>query len=545
MGFFRPFWRDVAVGLRGGFIVALVGVALSCAQAAPGDVALPISEIPSGAQTTAAASDSSATAAPATLRHGHSASDIFARMGRFLANQQTFFVEINSTTTITGSGKTRENGGLSRVWYRRPNHVVWTTQSDIGASALAVNGNSSTLYLPALSKYMVSPVVGAPDSQVAAMSAPYGMLVMSLFTSHTTRSLEAVLTGEPQLLADEKMLGVPCNHLKLPTRNGEVDLWIADGMIPLPVKITFGMSIPASPGEDNAIKSETEVSFRWRVNVDLPDSTFQLKLPETAVRADKLGSPVVVAKLRPHSDGPAKESKRKRREKSDDDGDSSRKDKRDANDLGLAFEPPPDVNAPLRLRSALERSSAGNLPSLSGKDREDAIVRAAIRGSKPDAVPSGTSYQPQQDASAPPPPSSAAKSPGVHLTLLDGRQINLSDYRGEKAVVLDFWATWCGPCRQSMPVVGQMAQAWRGRGVEFFAVNMNEDVGEIRQFMQQNGVQIPVAVDPGGQLAKAFGVSGIPHLVVIGKDGTIKGTHTGADSSLRGSLMRDLAVAVR
>jgi thiol-disulfide isomerase/thioredoxin len=503
------------------------------------DVALPISH-----SSAAGSAPSAATPVPALPRaDARSPAAIYENMGRYLASQETFFVELNSTTTISGGAKSRQTGGLSRVWYRRPSHLVWTTQSDIGASAMAINGQTCTLYLPALSKYMETPLNGTPDSQMAAMAAPYGMLATSLFATNTTGALQAVLTGPPRALEDETMLGVPCNHLVLPTRSGETELWVASGMIPLPVKAVFGMSIPASPGENNAIESRTEVSFRWRVNVDLPDSTFQLKIPETAVKVDKLGSPVVVAQLK-GKDRPKPDSGKKSSSKSSARSRSSSQPGKTADDkdLGLAFEPPPNLENPVALRSALERGNDATLPSLRG---EEDVVAAAIQGTKPDAVPSGASYQPARESQAPPPPSSAAKSPSVKISLLNGQTIDLGAYRGKKAVVLDFWATWCGPCRQSMPVVSQVAQAYRSRGVEFFAVNMAENYGDVQQFVQQQGLAVPVAMDPSGALASSFGVTGIPHLVVIGKDGTIKGTHTGADPSLRENLVRDLNVALQ
>ncbi len=469
------------------------------------------------------------------------ASKLYAEMARHLASQSTFFVELASTTTVTGAGATKETGGLSRVWYRRPDHVVWTTQSDISASAMAIDGINCTLYLPVLSKYMVTPVSGNTDATVAAMSAPYGMVVTGLFSSNTTASLSAVLTGEPRLIKDDVVLGVPCNHLVLPTRAGDVDLWVAQGPIPLPVKISSTMTIPASPGEDNAISAKTEVSFRWRVNVELPDSTFQLKLPETAVRTDRLGSPAVVAsesKIKiEKSTGKKKNSGQEKKSGTEKRRDSSNRE------FNLAFDPPPNLDRAVGLQSALDPVDSGVLPSLS--ESQNNVVQAAISGSKPDSVPSGASYQPAQQQSAPPPPSSAATTPGIRLSLLNGKTVDLASYRGKKAVVLDFWATWCGPCKQSLPVVGQVANAYRGRGVEFFAVNMAEDSAQIQSFVQKQGLSIPVGLDPSGQLAGAFGVTGIPHLVVIGKDGTVKGTHTGADPALQQNLMRDLDVALR
>lgn len=524
-------------------LVAAGALAAACALGAGASAAAPLADIALPVSAPGAPASISVPE-PTSSAQDPAAPHVYQNMIRYLASQQTFFVELNSTTTITGGDKIRKTGGLSRVWYRRPNHIVWTTQSDIGASAMAVNGETCTLYLPSLSRYMVSLINGSPDTQLAAMSAPYGLVTSSFFSTDTTGSLRAVLSDTPRLMADEVMLGVPCRHLVLPTRSGETHLWVANGMIPLPVKLSYGMSIPASPGENNGIESQTEVSFRWRVNVELPDSTFQLKIPETAVKAERLGSPTVMAKL---GTGKSKKETKSTRGKartgsSSRSGSSAKKSSQDDSSLGLAFEPPPNLDSPLAMRSALENGRESTLPSLQGTDD---VVKAAIQGSKPDAVPSGASYQPLQQAEAPPPPTSAAKSPGAVLTLINGRQVDLGSFRGKRAVVLDFWATWCGPCRQSMPVVSQVAQAYRSRGVEFFAVNMAENEGDIQKYVTQEGMSVPVAIDPHGTLASAFGVTGIPHLVVIGKDGTVKGTHTGADQNLRDNLVKDLNLALQ
>lgn len=502
----------------------------------PADIALPVSTPGPVSEALLPVTEPSVSASSES-----GAAEVYENVSRCLGSMRSFFVEINSTTTLTAQNQTRVTGGLSRVWYRRPANVVWTTQSDIGASALALNGETCTLYLPSLARYKVSMLDGAPDSHLVAMAAPYGLVTSSFFASDTTASLRSVLAGEPRSLPDQTVLGVPCRGLVVPTASGDTELWVADGVIPLPVKLVYSTSIPAAPGDAGGIESRTEVSFRWRVNVDLPDSTFHLQIPPTAVKMERLGAPVVVAKANLSSPRPASKSSSRASSRSSSRSGSQKKPA-DGKSLGLALDPPPDLDKPLVMRSALERSAEESLPSLQNQAPE---AKDAVQGIKADAVPSGASYEPSRESSAPPPPSSAAKSPSTQIRLMNGRQVNLGSYRGKKAVVLDFWATWCGPCQQSMPVVDQLAKAYRGREVEFFAVNMAENEAEIRSFVRQKNLTLPVALDPSGSLAKAFGVTGIPHLVVIGKDGTVKGTHTGADKNLQQKLARDLELALQ
>lgn len=515
-------------------------LAAGVAGAQGSDVAMPISSAGQEITSPTDASTSAAQATPAVASTSFEAgARVYLRMARYLEEQQTFFVELASTSTISSAGQNKVSGGLSRVWYKRPGHIVWTNQSDIGASALAVEGAEATLFLPALDKYMVAPVTDESfDAQIAGMSAPFGVVASALFARDTLSALRQVVVSSPELVRSEMMLGVMCDRLKLPTRMGNVDLWVAQGPIPLPVQISSLMTIPASPGENNGVASRSDVSFRWKVNVELPDSTFKLKLPDTAVKVDKLGGPVVVAKLPVPDEKPKGKSSSRSRSREKETSSRTRAgdtaSQKGGKDFGLAFEPPP---------SLATSSNGGNVPSLSGSGED--LVAAAIRSSRPDAVASGASYQPERTTKAPPAPSSSAQSPAVSLRMMDGKTVDLNSYRGRKAVVLDFWATWCGPCKQSMPVVSQVAQSYRARGVEFFAVNMAEDSAQVQKFIQDNGLGLAVALDADGRLARSFGVDGIPHLVVIGKDGTVKGTHTGADPRLGESLMRDLETAIR
>ena len=521
------------------------------AQAAPPalDVALPVSAV--GAPTPAAAAPDPANGSATPLADTDTADpgeQVYRHMVQYLASQRTYFVELSSTHTITGQAVPYESGSLSRVWFSRPQRMVWTTQSDLGSSAMAIDEKESTLYLPTLSKYTVTPVTAENiDGQISAMAAPYGVLTTALFSPQTTTALTAILDQSPRLQGEAEALGVPCYHLVVPTLFGEADLWVARGQLALPIKIAYSRTLPSSPGQPADLRSHTEISFLWRVNVDLPDSTFQLKIPETAKKADRLGAPVQAPKpraiVRTPAPGVASSSSSSSRGRSGSasasgasraaTGGAQGKTKT-GKDLGLAYDLP----------SALDAHSHGAAPSLQGRS-EEALIEAAIRGSRPDSVPSRSSFQPEQDQAAPPPPSSSARTADARLAMLDGRTVQLSQFRGKKAVILDFWATWCGPCKQSLPVVNQVAAAYQAHNVEVIAVNMAEDAGTIQGFLRKQGLSLPVALDSDGRLAGMFGVSGIPHLIVIGRDGTIKATHTGSDPALAQKLARDIQTALQ
>ena len=104
--------------------------------------------------------------------------------------------------------------------------------------------------------------------------------------------------------------------------------------------------------------------------------------------------------------------------------------------------------------------------------------------------------------------------------------VTLSNLKG-KIVVLDFWATWCGPCIKAMPVIFGVANRFADRGVEFYAVNAGEDDAAVQSFFATAEVKPKVLLDPAGELCSAFKANAIPQTVIVGKDGRIEIVHVG------------------
>jgi peroxiredoxin len=130
-------------------------------------------------------------------------------------------------------------------------------------------------------------------------------------------------------------------------------------------------------------------------------------------------------------------------------------------------------------------------------------------------------------------------APNFKLPLLGGGEVDLAALKG-KVVVLDFWATWCGPCRMALPVVSSTTMECTSRGVEFFAVNLREDEEEIRDFLKQAKLNFPVALDKTAQVADLYKVEGIPQTVLIGKDGTVQVVHVGFSPDMKPELRKEL-----
>lgn len=142
-------------------------------------------------------------------------------------------------------------------------------------------------------------------------------------------------------------------------------------------------------------------------------------------------------------------------------------------------------------------------------------------------------------------PTEGLRAPDAEWTMLDGRRVRLAEHRGERVVVLDFWASWCLPCMRSLPVVAAaaMREEWKG-AVAFYAVNMGESREKAAEVVERRGFAFPVGLDPEMAVARAFGVEAIPHTVVIGRDGVIRRVHVGADGDIGAVIEREIREAV-
>lgn len=131
------------------------------------------------------------------------------------------------------------------------------------------------------------------------------------------------------------------------------------------------------------------------------------------------------------------------------------------------------------------------------------------------------------------------QAPAFDTTDLEGHPVKLADLGG-KVVMLDFWATWCGPCIAALPKVNETAAKYKDKGVVFYAVNQQEETAIIKEFLVAQGLKVPVAMDPDGKLGQAYGVDGIPQTVIIDRNGKVQVVHVGAGPDIGEQLKKDL-----
>lgn len=138
----------------------------------------------------------------------------------------------------------------------------------------------------------------------------------------------------------------------------------------------------------------------------------------------------------------------------------------------------------------------------------------------------------------------AKMAPPFYITTLDGQRISLDGLAG-KVVLLDFWATWCGPCREALPHIRSIAEKYKDQPLVVLSISLDTDENKWRDFVAKNKMTWTQAHDNGfgGQVAKLFGVNAIPATFSIDADGVLEDQHAG-DASIEGKLKKMVAQAV-
>ncbi|HEV2327356.1 MAG TPA: TlpA disulfide reductase family protein [Verrucomicrobiae bacterium] len=117
-------------------------------------------------------------------------------------------------------------------------------------------------------------------------------------------------------------------------------------------------------------------------------------------------------------------------------------------------------------------------------------------------------------------------APNFSVMDVSNRMVSLSDYRGRKVVLLDFWATWCGPCRMEMVSLNTLQNEFTNGDFEILSLDQGEPAEQVKPFIDRRKYGFHVLLD-SGTVSAAYGVRAIPNLVLIGKDGVIQWLQVG------------------
>ena len=172
----------------------------------------------------------------------------------------------------------------------------------------------------------------------------------------------------------------------------------------------------------------------------------------------------------------------------------------------------------------------------------------------PEPTPAPPSPTPEPTVTATPAPTprtilstsrtEAEVAPDFEIETFGGETLRLSDLNG-KVVVLNFWASWCPPCRWEMPFFETMWQEYRDRDVVFVGIAMSDTLENARDFAEESGVTYPIALDTTNEIVRAYEILSLPTTFFIGKDGNIERKLTSAANEgllkvfLRGQLPRE------
>jgi thiol-disulfide isomerase/thioredoxin len=132
-------------------------------------------------------------------------------------------------------------------------------------------------------------------------------------------------------------------------------------------------------------------------------------------------------------------------------------------------------------------------------------------------------------------------APGFKVTALNNEEVSLEKYKG-KIVLLDFWATWCGPCIADMPSVKAMYKKYGKEGFEIIGVSLDDDYMRLQHYLRREEITWPQYFDESGKIAQLYRVKGIPYTVLIDQDGIVRaiGLRGGSLSKKVGELVKKL-----
>lgn len=135
-------------------------------------------------------------------------------------------------------------------------------------------------------------------------------------------------------------------------------------------------------------------------------------------------------------------------------------------------------------------------------------------------------------------------APSFSLESRDGETVTLTDLEGN-VVMINFWATWCGPCREEMPHLEALHQRYSSLGFTLLGVNVEDNRAGADKFLKQTPVSFPILFDPENELSELYDVVAMPSTVLVGRDGTLRFIHHGYKAGYENEYQAQIRALLR
>jgi peroxiredoxin len=135
-------------------------------------------------------------------------------------------------------------------------------------------------------------------------------------------------------------------------------------------------------------------------------------------------------------------------------------------------------------------------------------------------------------------------APDFTLKSASGENLKLSEYRGE-VVLINFWASWCGPCRQEMPALDELHNRYRALGFTVLGVNVEEDSRKAREVLKDLQVSFPVLLDDRSTVSRLYDIVAMPSTVLVDRNGNIRYLHKGYQPGLEDIYLQQVRELIR
>ena len=135
-------------------------------------------------------------------------------------------------------------------------------------------------------------------------------------------------------------------------------------------------------------------------------------------------------------------------------------------------------------------------------------------------------------------------APAFSLASRDGKQVSLADLKGQ-VVMINFWASWCGPCRQELPALDQIYAKYKPMGFTLVAINVESEKADAERFLEKTPASFPILFDPDNKVSGNYGVSAMPTTVLVDRQGRVRWQHRAYKPGDEAKYIEQIRAALR